>query len=231
MLNDNDLYAALMKQQKKKPTPQEVIDALMNSGLADTLSVLSGGGKPKFGMYTPAETKAVHQSMAKNFIPTGNDSIAFHPDYTDAAWISKQPEQDRMSASVGDGGVLSPGFMKLFDNPRAGDLENTFSHEMGHRAQTKRTLPDYMTPAFESLYKSAKPGTLPGEATSPSELQATAFASGIDYLRGMKNPNDKEKSLGDLAEMDKKVPGTSMMVSYLLQQPIYANHPAKAFFK
>jgi hypothetical protein len=101
-----------------------------------------------------------------------------------------------------------------------------FAHEMGHRYEEAHK-------AFFNKWAAAHPSANnrdPYSRTDMSEAFAQAFSSATEFLRRTDNKSGAELRAmmsGELADRDKDVSGTSALVTQLLKDKVYAQHPLK----
>jgi hypothetical protein len=104
-------------------------------------------------------------------------------------------------------------------------LRHALAHELGHRWQARSRA------QLATLWSGVTPIRDPkrygyGE---PSEHQAEAIAFAINFLQATADAPDTPASLLALLEhYELLVPGTRVLVRYLLLQPIYRNHPLRS---
>lgn len=218
----NPEFLKFLASLNPKYDPQ--IHQLMTSPLVDSLSTLSGGAPPKFGRMSFENSQQAQGSYYPN-----QDSISIDPTLFAVADAKKLPISYANS---------NPNIMALLKQNKDINLdkpENVMMHEMGHRMLMggggKGYVPDTMQPAFESLYNAHKDDpTFSARNTNPQELGAWAFQHAVSILRDEPQKQSKQDVLDKINYAEQNYPGTSMMLSYLLQQPIYKNHPYNQIF-
>ena len=177
--------------------PDEPLRMLLQSPLyTDTLKVLLG--EPSGGF----------RSMMPN-------------DY--ALWGAYDPHNDRVtmqsSKSVKDmEGILS-GSSSAIQN-RTNTLESSLAHEMMHGR-------DYTTPfgGISRMFSPLLSGKGPDkrDAVGTDEKLAYAFENAFDVLRRTAQRPLDAKQL--IAEAEEDVPGSTEMLHWLADHPLYKNHP------
>jgi len=121
--------------------------------------------------------------------------------------------------------------------------EHILAHEMGHRKQLGSlpfTVPDkrFAIPskATSPLQQKALDKINDYSKAGPREAYAESFAAAFQALRNMANPNnefikDENKLRNSLGEAEGQYPGLGSILSELLKEPIYKEHPLQKFFQ
>ena len=205
---DEAINLATSREKAKDYNSQGILQALIHSGLMDTLVKMIGAprqinsyaGQGNLGEYIPKSD--VMGFNAKLMGPDAPDSAL--------AYTGKELDPNFRSQS---GYVLA--------------------HEMAHRLDKNPMLSPIL---WYNIYGgTAKPGTY--AANAPTEHFAEAYAGATSILRSLaRMPLVKDegfkKSLGVIVNAhESNVPGTAAMIGYLLNQDMYSKYPNAPVFK
>jgi hypothetical protein len=141
------------------------------------------------------------------------------------AGIGQVGEKGRRAGRLGeyiaskDSLALDPGH--ITSEPQ---LRHALAHELAHRFQSRSKV------QLEMLWTGVPPIRDPRRYgyNNLSEHQAEAIAFAVSFLQTTASVGDSSREALDLLDhYELLVPGTRIMVRYLLLQPIYARHPLR----
>ncbi len=211
----DDLWAKLLKR-------------LTTSGLADSLATITGGDPPQYDVLrTSYDNLLAHFIPQKDLIeisPAGILGRSLHPgaEHDPSAWTLSHEMGHRLQ--LRDEPRDKNGWSRMDGSPES--LRNPSYNKMSNGVFQQfidqvKNQPDSVQERF-----------LKRGVSSNLELESEAFAAGIDFFRQY-NPKQvtMEKIFENVDKREKQTPGATFGIQFLLEHPLYANHPVSKYLK
>lgn len=193
---------------------QKVTEEALNSPLSDTLTSVSGGGRPAIDALALSARNKLIAPIYHSFVPP--DPVTGFGKKAGGTYFAKK-----------DAIALA--------------RPQSLAHEMGHRRDfmVENRPPNdkrFIVPNLPMETRSdviARADIDPYYRKNEIEAYASAFDNAITLLRSFARDTTgtRDDYANELVRMERETPGTGYIVESLLKEPIYSNHPVRRFYR